>query len=290
MVKYIFFGFCLWGLNLSSPAYAQQPDSVLYRIEMKDGNIFFGHIVSENELVIVFQTEEVGEVKLQKNRIKSIRAIDDRRLKDGEYWFRNPHATRYLFGTNGIGLGKGEGYYQNTWVFFNNVNYGITKNFSLGGGIIPTFLFGTTAIPMWIIPKVSIPVVHDNLHLAVGGIFGGVLGEGESIGLGIAYGVVTYGNADDNLTFGMGYGYADGTWADTPIFTLNGMHRFKSELYLITENYVVMAEGDVLGAISIALRWSPENFAVDFGLVRPTDVEGEFIGAPWLGVTIPFGR
>ncbi|MEZ5070324.1 MAG: hypothetical protein R2751_04985 [Bacteroidales bacterium] len=35
-------------------------------------------------------------------------------LVEGEYWFSNPHATRYFFGTNGYGLEKGEGYYQNT--------------------------------------------------------------------------------------------------------------------------------------------------------------------------------
>ncbi|MAO64462.1 MAG: hypothetical protein CL666_05635 [Balneola sp.] len=216
--------------------------------------------------------------------------MDHDRIKNGEVWFENPHSTRYLFSTNGIGLKKGEGYYQNTWIFFNNVNYGITHNFSLGGGLIPTFLFGTTAVPIWIMPKASIPLVKDNLHAAVGGLFGGVVGGGESFGLGLAYGVLTYGNTDNNLTFGMGYGYADGTWADIPIFTLSGMVRIKEKLYLISENYFVSADGSGIGLLSAALRWSPDNFAVDFGLIRPTDIGGEFIGAPWLGISIPFGR
>jgi len=42
------------------------------------------------------------------------------------------------------------------------------------------------------------------------------------------------------------------------------------------------------------LRWAPENFAVDFGLFRPyvvgESIGGGFIGVPWLGVTLPFGR
>ncbi len=36
--------------------------------------------------------------------------------------------------------------------------------------------------------------------------------------------------------------------------------------------------------------WSSENFAVDFALVRPGGIGIDFIGFPWLGVTIPFGR
>lgn len=289
MIKFMIFGMLIFTLIGPKSAFSQEADSTIYKVETRDGNIFFGVIISETDELLVIETKDIGNIELQKSKIKSLKPIDSKRIKNGAYWFENPQSTRYLFGTNAIGLKAGEGYYQNTWVFFNNVNYGITKNFSLGAGLVPLFLFGAGATPLWVMPKVSIPVMHTNLYASVGGLFGGAIGDGESLGVGMAYGVLSYGNRDSNLTFGMGFGYADGEWADIPIFTISGMHRIKQKLYLVSENYFVVVDGESLALMSAALRWAPENFAVDFGLIRPSDVGGEFIGAPWLGVSIPFG-
>ncbi|MEX0722919.1 MAG: hypothetical protein WD357_02470 [Gracilimonas sp.] len=263
--------------------------SDVYRIVTNDGNTYIGTLVSENDTEVVIRTESVGEITLQRSNIKSMEKIDPKRIREGEYWHENPHSTRYLFSTSAIGLRKGEGYYQNTWIFFNNVNYGVTDNISLGAGLIPTFLFGTGSVPFWIMPKLSIPISTESFHIAAGGLFGGVLGE-ENAGVGLAYGIATVGNRDSNLSLGLGYGYADGTWADIPLINVNGMYRFKKNMYFISENYFVTAGGETLGLLSVALRWAPENFALDFGLLRPTDTGGEFIGVPWLGIAIPFGK
>lgn len=286
----VILGALLFAILLPNKGLSQDTDSTLYRVEMKNGNVFFGTFISEDEEFLVIHTEEAGDVELKKSSIKSREIIDPERFKDGEFWFENPQSTHYLFGTSGIGLKKGEGYYQNAWVFFNNVNYGITDNFSLGGGMVPTFLFGASATPIWVIPKVSIPLANNNLHAAVGGLFGGVIGDEENFGMGLAYGVLSIGNQDDNLTFGIGYGYADKEWSDIPIFTISGMHRLNRNWYIISENYFIATSGETLGLLSAALRWAPENFAVDFGLFRPTNVGTGFIGAPWLGVSIPFGN
>jgi|AntRauTorckE6833_2_1112554.scaffolds.fasta_scaffold00001_92 hypothetical protein len=287
------FLFALITLLLTEPVIAQQEVNT-YRVVTKDGNTFVGTIVSEDAEQIVLDTENLGEITIQRNRIKSMEVIDPKHLKeDGDYWFENPHSTRYLFSTNAMGLKKGEGYYQNTWIFFNNVNYGVTNNFSMGAGVIPTFLFGTGSTPFWLMPKVSIPVASNNLHIAAGGLFGTVVGEGDS-GFGMAYGVVTAGNRDNNVSLGIGYGYADGSWSDIPLINLNGMYRINKKLYLISENYFVSAGGETVGLLSGSLRWAPENLAVDFGLIRPfvvgESIGGGFIGVPWLGVAIPFGK
>ncbi|HET8866249.1 MAG TPA: hypothetical protein VFM80_11175 [Gracilimonas sp.] len=289
-IKLAFF-IAVFGLLLNTTLYAQaqlEPGE-MYRVVTTDGNTFIGTLVSENEDEIVIKTENLGQVTIIRSNIRSIEEINENNLRDGEYWHDNPQSTRYLFSTNALGLEKGEGYYQNTWIFFNNVNFGITNNFSLGGGLVPTFLFGNSYVPVWIMPKVSIPISRESFHIAAGGLFGGVIGESNS-GIGLAYGVATVGNRDSNFSFGLGYGYADGKWADIPLINLSGMHRMSKNTYLITENYFVTADGSTYGLISAAFRWAPENFAVDFGLIRPTDIGGEFIGVPWLGVTIPIGR
>jgi hypothetical protein len=280
----------LTGVNQA--AYAQ--DNTVYRIVTTDGNVYIGTLVSEDGAKIVFNDNKLGQITIPRESIKSIREVEPDQIKDGEYWFDNPHGTRYLFSTNAIGLRKGEGYYQNTWILFNNVNYGLTNNFSMGAGLVPVFLFGSNATPIWLIPKVSIPLAKDNLHLAAGGMFGGVVGGGESFGLGLAFGAITIGDLNNNFTLGMGFGYGDGEWSDVPLFNFSGMTRLNRTVYLITENYLISVGGETAGFLSAAIRWAPESFAVDFGLFRPyvvgESIGGGFIGVPWLGVTIPFGR
>lgn len=268
--------------------HAQDQELALYRVETTDGNVFIGTLVSEDDREIVLDTERLGTVTIARADIERMTAIDPDRLRDGTYWFENPQPTRYFFAPNAIGLPRGGGYYQNTWIFLNNVNVGVTRNFSMGAGTVPIFLLGASVVPFWLLPKVSISVPNEKMHLAVGAAVGGVLGE-ESGGAGIIYGVSTFGTRDSNVSLGLGYGYAGSEWSTTPAVSLSGMTRVGRTLYLITENYLFPGSEGV-GIISGGIRWAPERFAVDFGLVRPLDVGGGFIGLPWLGVTIPFGQ
>ena len=96
------------------------------------------------------------------------------------------------------------------------------------------------------------------------------------------------GNRDHNVTVGLGYGYADGGFASRPAINVSGMTRVGQKTYLITENYFFPGVDDA-NLISLGVRWAPENFAVDFGLVRPLTAADGVIGLPWLGVTLPFG-
>ena len=270
------------------PAQSQDQKKEWYRVETVEGNVFFGYLISDDEQSVVLNVESVGEITILRENIRSMTQIDPDRIKDGSHWYDNPQATRYFFAPNALGLQKGKGYYQNTWIFFNNVNYGISDNFSLGGGIVPLFLFGANTTPIWILPKVSIPVSSDRFHLGAGAMVGGLVGE-ESETLGLFYGVGTLGNRDNNMTIGIGYGYAGDEISRTPLINISGMVRINRRLFLLTENYFI-PEADAGGILSVGARWTTEQFAVDFGLFRPTDGGGDMIGIPWVGVTIPFGR
>ncbi len=263
-------------------------DQEQYRIETRDGNIFTGTLVSEDDETVVLRVQGIGEVSILKANIRTMVLLDHRRMRDGVYWHENPQATRYFFAPNAIGLGKGRGYYQNTWILFNNVNYGVSDNFSVGGGIVPLFLFGVSASPVWILPKVTVPISDDMFHLGAGAMIGGLIGS-TTEPLGLIYGVGTLGNRDNNLTIGLGYGYAGGEISQTPLINLSGMIRTGRRMYLLSENYFVTADG-FSGIVSFGARWTTENFAVDFGLFRPLEDAGGLIGVPWLGVTIPFGN
>jgi len=272
-------------------SYSQESnDSLrLWVIDTEDGNSFLGSIAAEDSSFIVLLTDTYGEVHIPKNQIKKKKELIQKELVEGEYWFENPHDTRYFFMTNGYGLERGEGYYQNTWILFNQFSYGATRHFSLGAGVVPLFLFAGTATPAWITPKVAIPLAKDKINLSAGMILGYLLGE--DFGFGIGYGALTVGNRDANLTLGAGWAYADSQWAEHPTLTLSGMTRVGKQTYLLTENYLIGAGGSSFGLISAGGRSVQKKLAIDYGLVFPIGADiGSFIAIPWLGIAVPFGN
>ncbi len=259
----------------------------LFTIETVDGNEFLGEIISEDSLTVRIKTDNFGEIAVNKTDIKKRKPVEIQQLKDGKYWFPNPQSSRYFWSPNGYGLKKGEGYYQNIWVLWNQFSYGVTDYFSLGAGIIPTFLFGAPT-PVFATMKFSIPVIKEKFNLAGGAIAGYVIGESEA-GLGILYGLGTYGSHDSNVSIGMGYGFAAGEWAQAPMINFNGMLRVSSRGYLITENYVFIGDESVV-LISLGGRSIIKKAALDYGLVVPITSDGIPAAAPWLGFTVPFGN
>jgi hypothetical protein len=106
-------------------AQPQTDSTALTRVEMNDE--FIGHIVSQDTSILILQTDKLGNLTFNKKDIVKITPIHTENIKKGEYWFENPQSARYLWSPNGYGLKKGEGYYQNIWVLFNQVSYGVTN-------------------------------------------------------------------------------------------------------------------------------------------------------------------
>lgn len=197
-----------------------QDTTLIYQIITLDGNEFIGTIIEQDAQIVVLKTDKFGVITIQKIDIKTMNLIEAEKIKDGAYWADHLQSTRHFWSPNGYGLKKGEAYYQNVWIFFNQFSVGVTDNILIGGGIIPLFLFAGSPTPVWITPKVSFPIVKDKVNIGAGGLFATVLGE-DNTNFGILYGTSTFGPRDKNVTVGVGYGYANGSWASKPTFTLS---------------------------------------------------------------------
>lgn len=270
---------------------AQEHDDTLsYYIQTIDGNSYRGTILSQDSISTLFNLDRFGEHRFLKTEIKKLRLIEAEKVIDGEYWMDNPQATRYFFSPNAYGLKKGEGYYQNVWVMVNSFAVGLSDYFSIGGGVVPLFLFAGAPTPIWLTPKFSIPVARDKFNLGGGALLGTVLGE-EETGFGILYGISTLGSKDKNVSLGLGYGYAGGDWAKAPMVNLNTMIRFGPRGYFISENYFIQTEGTTALIFTLGGRHIIQSAGIDYGLVIPFVSEMDsFIAFPWLGITIPFGN
>jgi hypothetical protein len=277
-------------LTVSYCAAQDQADTLTYYIQTTDGNTYRGQILTQDSLKVLFNLEKFGEHSFLKTEIKKMQPLDKEKVVDGEYWMDNPQATRYFFSPNAYGLKKGEGYYQNVWVMVNSVAVGVTDYFSIGGGVVPLFLFAGSPTPVWITPKFSVPVAKDKFNLGGGALLGTVLGEQET-GFGILYGISTLGSKDKNVSLGLGYGYAGGDWARAPLINLNTMIRLGPKGYFISENYFIQTEGTTALIFSLGGRHIIQNAGLDYGLVIPIISDmGTFIAFPWLGITLPFGN
>jgi hypothetical protein len=265
--------------------------STIWRIETADGNVFFGPVLSKDTSCVTMNTKILGIIIIPVDFIKDFTAVEKNEIKKGEVWMKNPQAARYFYAPNGYGLEKGKGYYQNTWVLFNQVSYGISDNLSLGAGLLPLFLFAGTATPVWITPKLSIPVVKEKFNAGLGLLLAGILGEDSQV-FGIAYCVGTLGNHDRNITAGMGYGFYDGNFARRPLLNLSGMLRITRKGYLLTENYYFSSgEGNNIILFSLGGRTVWTRLSLDYGLFLPIAPEiTDQIVLPWLGFTLPLGR
>jgi hypothetical protein len=267
------------------------PDSTrTFRVETIDGNIFVGYIVAEDLSVLVIKTENLGEINIPQKNIKSKTELMEVKKVGNEFWLPNPQSARYFWAPNGYGLEKGTSYYQNIWIFYNQVSAGISDNFSVGAGMVPLFLFGGTATPVWIVPKLSIPVVENKFNVGTGAFLGTVIGANAGV-FGLLYGTTTFGSRDKNLSLGMAYGFAGGNWLKVPIFNVSCLIRTGPKGYFVSENYVITVEGETVGIISVGGRSIIRNLGLDYSLWIPVGGEiGRFVAIPFLGVTVPIGR
>lgn len=265
--------------NISEPV----DSTKTYKIELNDGSIFIGNILQKDSVNLVMITSSIPKLEIPISEIKTIEIVIELNLKNGIYWFPNPHATRYLYAPSAFNLKKGEGYYQNTWLFLNSFNVGITDNISIGGGLelISTF---TARDPIFFItPKVGFKVT-EKFHAGGGVLFARIPGTS----LGTIFGTGTYGSEDHNITSSLGWGFVDGEFSQRPIITLSGMTRVSKRVALVTENWLIPT-GSYYGIFSYGVRFLGEKIAVDLAFINNPDIaEGIIIGIPYVSFNVKF--
>lgn len=249
-----------------------------YLITLNDGTTMQGVITSETDTEIILATDNIGTISIKKDQIKSKVILNSGNYRNGKYWFPNPNYSRYYIGP-GIQLKKGDGYYQNIDLLANTVSYGLTNWLSIGGGIeLWSTLHGEPIFML--IPKVGFEVAKS-FWLGGGILYINLSAISSDIkGLGIAYFTGTYGNTNNNLTGGIGWGYYGTDWAKKPIITVSGMTRVSRRLGLVTENWILPEHADET-IFTYGVRFMSDKIAVDIALLNNKEIAKDFaIGIP----------
>ena len=187
------------------------------------------------------------------------------------------NGTRMFFAPTARNLRKGEGYLQDIDIILVGINYGITDNISIGA-LVP-LIPGLGANVFAITPKVS-GQLTEKFSVGAGALYARAFGTGG----GVAYGVGTYGTADDNATLGLGYGFADGSTGSSPVLLLGGAKRLSRGFSLLNETYI-FSEG-ALGLIGGRLQG--ERYGGSLGFAYGSYVGG--IYPAYLELTYRFGK
>lgn len=248
-------------------------------VRTSDGSTYIGKIAEVSAGTVRFKTE-VGELEIPVGRIESVDEVPENRIRNGKYWFPNANATRLFFTATGIMLEQGRGYFADYWVFFPSVSYGLTESITIGGGMSIFPGIGLDEQIFMLTPKVGLGVA-GKVRLAAGALFIGHKEVDRTVG--IAYGVGTIGSNDNNLSIGLGYGFAGSEVADEPIVMVGGQYRTSRRIGLVTENWFIPGADRPL--VSFGVRFMGEMISTDLGFIT---LFGEDTLVPWLDFVFAF--
>lgn len=281
MKKLLFIFFSLWCLNAMAQNVKQLTIGNNYSFEIKDGSNRSGRLDSLNTVYYYINNPSIGVDRIIIKSVSKVKAI--KLNKDG--YFSNPHYSRYFFGPSAIPHPKGEVYWNNIWLEYNTIQYGVTDNFSVGmGGLLFTSLSGyPTLLPN---AKYSFKL-NEKSHIAVGGLMLVINTSSKTSSASLPFVVYTYGDSEANISFGGGWAHEKTSgWSNRPTGYIAGIKR-------VARNWVVQGEAYLLNnstantILLTTLRNIKPTSSWDFGAMI-LNFDGERSAVPIIGYTIKF--
>ena len=172
-------------------------DSVII-LELNDGTLIQGKVESVNNKEITLNHKEKGQLVIPKYTVKTQRLAQPEDFVRGRLVHRNPHPSRYFYSPSALPMKKNTGYINASYFTVYQGQFGLTNKLSVG---ITATLF---LQPMLINAKWS-EKITDKVHVSFGGQVGR-LWWGDDAVVSLAFGNVTFGDAEENITVNLGYG------------------------------------------------------------------------------------
>jgi hypothetical protein len=192
-------------------------------------------------------------------------------------------------------LRRGEGYLQQTMGILLGGSYGFTNYFSMGVLFSVLPILPARSQFLLVTPKLSAEL-SEKWHVGGGVMYTRIPKLDEEVGevrVGIGYGLVTYGSADDNVSVGLGYAINKTGIDKTPVLHYGGQKRISRGWSLVAENFVLLnAEPGLLGLFGVRHGARRFNFSLGGAYALPFQgFEDAFVVAPvYLDVAYRFGK
>lgn len=258
------------GVGAQTPPSGEAADTV-YRVRLHDGTTLYGRVVSDTEDGVTLETAGGTSVTVERSRIRSMRPARGR-IVDGRFLPEDPNRTRLLFSATARPLARGEAYVSSYMLFFPFAAIGVTDRFTMAGGtpVLP----GAMGELFYLAPKYTV-ASRANSDLAVGALAFFATREVDEGSLGILYGVGTFGDPNQALTAGVGWGFSlgggDARISSDPVLVGGGEVRMGERTKLLTENWLWIGRGNSGAILTGGIRFFGENLSADLGLGMGVD-------------------
>jgi hypothetical protein len=259
-------------------------DQQNYQIFLRDGSILKGKIISKGS-VWVIATLDLGILEIKSDQILRIQVFGEPQKdvvipaekkkeiekypvqpKQEEYTPINNFPTRYFFAPSAYNLPKGKGIYNNTWGVVNGGYYGISNNWSIGGG----FVFFPLITPYYLSTKISWKTsknvqIAGNFQVAGFWLWAKVLGNSSSVFL--PQFLFTYGHKPyKNVTLGIASAFQPNGL--TTLVSLSAILPLNYKVNFITQNHLGnIANIENYSFLSAGIRYNKSKHTWDFSLM-----------------------
>jgi len=276
------------------------PGTIL-QITLQDGSQITGNFVSQDDQTIIVNSTSMGQITIEKSKIKSIKEISEEnvKIKKGKIWFENPNPYKYLLGSSAIPKPAKTATYQNVWIFFNSFSYAPLKFMDITAGFELFSLLsksGDAPYVYYLNPKISTKV-FKNFYAGGNVLYVNYFNHSNDdnsdfTGLGVLNGFATFGTTNLNITGGLGWGFVNNDFAKKPVITISGMARVSRRIALISENWFIPGineDHDYYSNFSYGIRFLGEKNSIDLAFINNKDISKTiFLGVPFLDFVVNF--
>ncbi|MEL6651951.1 MAG: hypothetical protein AAFQ87_14210 [Bacteroidota bacterium] len=217
-----------------TPSEDSQTPTELKLIITHDGVEFIGQVLEITPERVLLITDESYEISIPRHEIKSVEVIDPKQAVGGKYVGEDAFSTRYFFSTNGLALKKGDHYAMLNY-YGPEVHFALTDHLSVG--VMSTWV----AAPIVGSAKFSFPLAKK-LNLGVGVLAGSLSWINSQANGALAYGALTIGDRQANLTISGGYaaiGAMREQQASGSVISLAGMIKTGRNTSLVFDSFIL---------------------------------------------------
>lgn len=256
--------------------HAQSKDQTFDARNLVGGRSYVFSLRNGDDITAVLDSADLSYIHISDNiygprrvLLTAIRSAKEIELTAAGF-YPNPDAGRYFYGPTAILNQKGDRYFYTNGALAA-LSYAPSKYVTTSVGTVWLLdLFGVLNVN----PSLKVGLeVAPNLHVATGGtmIFGYNTWAEEGFAFALPFVNATLGGTENNITLGLGLaGSRLGTmqgfeWAQTPTVTMGFSRRISERYMIVSENYLISADGSQLGIVSGFLRRLNARNAWDYG-------------------------
>ena len=245
------------------PTESEKERHVLYTYR---GDRFTGHVLDYDGATLRFRLDNGVTLKFSTKDLRKVDLTgeaDAIETQDSQGGIQMQGHEKLFFSPSAFLLKKGQGEFR-TVILNNSIDYGLSDNFTVGGGI------ATVIVASLLNAKAKFGgSLNDYLHVAGGvQLYGAFAIDSDPIGAALAYGAITVGTEEKFLSVALGRGISGESDGGTTAYSFTGSFRVGSQFRLYGE-YLNFNDsfGDNIGFGIAGGSWFNNNHRVDFGFV-----------------------